>query len=79
MPATPDYLRISAEIIDKARSGKYKPGDKLPSIAQLCQQYFVSPSTIQLVFVRLEALEVIHRHQGKGVFVTDPETWLRKP
>ncbi|SCF18236.1 transcriptional regulator, GntR family [Micromonospora haikouensis] len=79
MPATPDYLRIADEIVADVRSGKYKPGDKLPSIAQLCKQYFVSPSTIQLVNVRLEALGVISRHQGKGIFVTDPETWLRKP
>jgi DNA-binding GntR family transcriptional regulator len=79
MPATPDYIRISQEIVDDVRSGKYKPGDKLPSIAQLCDQYDVSSSTIQLVFVRLEAIEAIRRHQGKGVFVTDPKTWLRKP
>lgn len=79
MPATPDYIRISDEIIDDIRSGRYKAGDKLPSIAQLCERYHVSPSTIQLVNVRLEALEVINRHQGRGVFVTDPKTWLRKP
>ncbi|MFC6015284.1 winged helix-turn-helix domain-containing protein [Plantactinospora solaniradicis] len=79
MPATPDYIRISDEIATDARSGKLKPGDKLPSIAELCAQYKVSSSTIQLVFVRLEAIEAINRRQGKGVFVTDPKTWLRKP
>ncbi|MEV6691844.1 winged helix-turn-helix domain-containing protein [Micromonospora sp. NPDC051196] len=79
MPSTPDYIRISDEIIADVRSGKYKPGDKLPSIAQLCEQFRVSPSTIQLVNVRLEALGVIDRRQGKGVFVTDPGTWLRRP
>ncbi len=51
MPATPDYIRISDEIIDDIRSGRYKAGDKLPSIAQLCERYRVSPSTIQLVNV----------------------------
>jgi GntR family transcriptional regulator len=79
MPATPDYIRIAQEIMDDVRSGKYKPGQKLPSIAQMCAKYFVSSSTIQLVYVRLEAIEVIIRQQGRGVFVTDPKTWLRKP
>ncbi|WP_341717833.1 winged helix-turn-helix domain-containing protein [Micromonospora sp. FIMYZ51] len=79
MPSTPDYIRISDEIIADVRSGKYKPGGKLPSIARLCEQFQVSPSTIQLVNVRLEALGVIDRRQGKGVFVTDPSTWLRRP
>ncbi|MEH1015206.1 winged helix-turn-helix domain-containing protein [Micromonospora sp. CPCC 206060] len=79
MPALPDYFKIANGIMSDVRSGRLKPGDKLPSIAELCEQHRVSASTIRLVFVRLEALEVISRHQGKGVFVTDPETWLRKP
>ncbi|MEU8021736.1 winged helix-turn-helix domain-containing protein [Micromonospora harpali] len=79
MPATPDYIRISDEIVADVRSGKYKPGDKLPSISEQCSRFNVSASTINLVNVRLEALGVISRHQGKGIFVTDPATWLRKP
>ncbi|MEV6816228.1 winged helix-turn-helix domain-containing protein [Micromonospora sp. NPDC051296] len=79
MPATPDYLRIANGIMSDVESGKLKPGDKLPSIAQLCELHRVGASTIRQVFIRLEALEVIDRHQGKGVFVTDPSTWLRKP
>lgn len=79
MPAMPDYLRISNAIMSDVRSGRLKPGDKLPSIAELCERHAVGASTIRQVYIRLEALEVIHRHQGKGVFVTDPATWLRKP
>lgn len=79
MPSMPDYLRISTKIMDDVRTGQLKPGDKLPSIARLCEQHQVGASTIQQVFIRLEALEVIDRRQGKGVFVTDPATWMRKP
>ncbi|MBQ1032150.1 MULTISPECIES: winged helix-turn-helix domain-containing protein [Micromonospora] len=79
MPQTPDYIRISDEIIGDLRSGKVKPGDKLPSIADMSDRFDVSSSTIQMVYVRLEALRVIRRHQGKGIFVTDPKTWMREP
>jgi DNA-binding GntR family transcriptional regulator len=79
MPALPDYLRVSNTIMSDVESGKLSAGDKLPSIAELCEMHRVSPSTIRQVFIRLEALGVIDRYQGKGVFVTDPETWLRKP
>ncbi|PTA43708.1 winged helix-turn-helix domain-containing protein [Micromonospora sp. RP3T] len=79
MPALPDYFKIANEIMADVSSGRLKAGEKLPSIAELCELHRVSASTIRLVFVRLEALEVIDRHQGKGVFVTDPATWLRKP
>ncbi|CCH19040.1 winged helix-turn-helix domain-containing protein [Micromonospora lupini] len=79
MPQTPDYIRISDEIIGDLRSGKVKSGDKLPSIADMSDRFGVSSSTIQMVYVRLEALRVIRRHQGKGIFVTDPKTWMREP
>ncbi|WBB78989.1 winged helix-turn-helix domain-containing protein [Micromonospora sp. WMMD882] len=79
MPALPDYFKIANEIMSDVSSGRMRPGAKLPSIAELCEKHSVSASTIRLVFVRLEALEVIDRHQGKGVFVTHPDTWMRKP
>ncbi|MEV0154897.1 winged helix-turn-helix domain-containing protein [Micromonospora sp. NPDC050686] len=79
MPQTPDYIRISDEIISDLRQGKVQPGDKLPSIAEMGDRFQVSSSTIQLVYVRLEALRVIRRHQGKGIFITDPKTWMREP
>ncbi|QGN48432.1 GntR family transcriptional regulator [Micromonospora sp. WMMC415] len=79
MPQTPDYIRISDEIVSDVRSGRVKPGEKLPSIADMADRFEVSSSTIQMVYVRLEALRVIRRHQGKGIFATDPKTWMREP
>jgi GntR family transcriptional regulator len=79
MPQTPDYIRIADEISDDVRSGKVQPGDKLPSIAEMSDRFAVSSSTIQMVYVRLEALRVIRRRQGKGIYITDPKTWMREP
>ncbi|MEE6263057.1 winged helix-turn-helix domain-containing protein [Plantactinospora sonchi] len=79
MPITPDYIRIADEIVADVRAGKLKPGEKLPSITQLAAKYNVSPSTVKQVYVRLEALRVIWRHQGKGIFVNDPRLWMREP
>ena len=79
MPSTPDYIRIADEIIAEVKAGTIVPGDKLPSFAQQADRHEVSVSTVQMAYVRLEALGVIRRHQGKGVFVTDPKTWLRAP
>ncbi|WFE43504.1 winged helix-turn-helix domain-containing protein [Verrucosispora sp. WMMD1129] len=79
MPITADYIRIADEIVADIRAKRLTPGDRLPSIAQLAAKYKVSPSTVKQVYVRLEALRVIWRHQGKGVFVTDPKLWMREP
>ncbi|MEU5781135.1 hypothetical protein ABZ724_08555 [Micromonospora lupini] len=38
-----------------------------------------SHGTVQMAYARLEALRVIRRQQGKGVFVTDPKSWMREP
>ncbi len=79
MPTTADYIRIADEITADVRADRIKAGEKLPPIAQLADRYEVSTSTVQMAYIRLEALGVIRRHQGKGVYVTDPATWLRPP
>ncbi|WP_422769135.1 winged helix-turn-helix domain-containing protein [Plantactinospora sp. WMMC1484] len=79
MPTTPDYIRIADEIVASVRAKRLQPEDKLPPIAQMAADHRVGTSTIQLVYVRLEALRVIRRHQGKGIFITDPKTWMREP
>ncbi|MCI4065736.1 winged helix-turn-helix domain-containing protein [Micromonospora sp. R77] len=79
MPESAGYLRIADDVIADVRSGKLRPGDRLPSVADTRAVYGVSYGTVQLAYVRLEALRVIRRQQGKGVFVTDPKTWMREP
>ncbi|GAA4575471.1 hypothetical protein GCM10023176_44830 [Micromonospora coerulea] len=79
MPEVPDYWRIADDVIADVRSKNLKPGDKLPSIAELREKYGVSHGTIQMSYARLEALRVIRRQQGKGIFITDPKTWMREP
>ncbi|KWV32718.1 winged helix-turn-helix domain-containing protein [Micromonospora rifamycinica] len=79
MREVPDYWRIADDVIADVRARKLKAGDKLPSIAELRQKYEVSHGTVQMSYARLEALRVIRRQQGKGVFVNDPKLWMREP
>lgn len=79
MREVPDYWRIADDVIADVRSNKLKPGAKLPSIAELRETYGVSHGTVQMAYARLEALRVIRRQQGKGVFVNDPALWMREP
>ncbi|MGW1062649.1 winged helix-turn-helix domain-containing protein [Micromonospora rubida] len=79
MREVPDYWRIADDVIADVRSKRLKAGDRLPSITELREKYGVSHGTVQMSYARLEALRVIRRHQGKGVFITDPKTWMREP
>lgn len=68
----PLYLDLAGELRDGIVSSRYKPGDLLPSEAQLCRDYGVSRGTV------VKALEVLHheglaqRRQGVGTFVSRP-------
>ncbi|WP_428965289.1 winged helix-turn-helix domain-containing protein [Micromonospora fluostatini] len=79
MPESAGYLRIADDVIADVKAGRLKPGDRLPSVTETREDYRVSYGTVQLAYVRLEALRVIRRHQGKGVFVNDPRLWMREP
>jgi len=76
MPTQPDYVRISDAYAAAIVSGRLKPGDKLPSIAEMCERYEVGATTVKMVLVRLEARRLIRRHQGKGTFIEPSDRWL---
>ncbi|MBO4209847.1 winged helix-turn-helix domain-containing protein [Micromonospora echinofusca] len=69
MPATPFYERIVNDIRTQIKSGELKPGDKLPSISELCAQYEVSTQVIRSAMLILRAEGLVEGHQGRGVYV----------
>ncbi|SCL40853.1 regulatory protein, gntR family [Micromonospora pallida] len=79
MPESAAYLQIADQVIADVRSGKLKGGDQLPSVDETRATYDVSYGTVQMAYARLEALRVIRRQQGKGVFVNDPALRMREP
>ena len=46
-----------------------KEGDKLPSERELCQILIVSRNVIREAMKSLEAVGIVHKKQGKGVFI----------
>ncbi|MEN3608243.1 winged helix-turn-helix domain-containing protein [Plantactinospora sp. ZYX-F-223] len=76
MPTQPDYVRISNAYAAAIVEGRLKPGDKLPTIAEMTERYSVGATTIKMVLVRLEARRLVRRHQGKGTFVEPSDKWL---
>lgn len=53
-------------------SGRWVPGDKLPSESQLCAQLGTSRITVRSAIGRLTALGLARSQQGKGTFVCSP-------
>jgi GntR family transcriptional regulator len=71
---TAKYERLANDIRDKIRSGELKPGDKLPSISQLRDQFSISYGSVRGAMLVLKAENLIEGRQGDGVFVKDPNS-----
>lgn len=62
--------RIVAELRSVIAGGQYEVGDKLPSQAELAEQYDVSRTVIREAIASLQGDGLVEPHQGAGVFVT---------
>lgn len=63
------YMGIYNDILQKIKSGRLKPGDKLPSEPQLAIHYGVSRITIGHALKMLENINLIYRIKKSGTFV----------
>ncbi|MEM8832386.1 MAG: GntR family transcriptional regulator [Cyanobacteria bacterium P01_G01_bin.19] len=71
MAKSPLHINISQQIQQKIDSGKYSPGDKLPSERELIKIYRVSRITVRRAIANLVQQGLVRTHQGKGVFVSE--------
>lgn len=70
---TPVYKTITDDLLKAIDSGRLRPGDRIASIRELCDQYNVSQITVLRVFKELVQADRIVRHEGTGYFVKDAE------
>ena len=73
---------IYAQIIEKVSldivSGKYQPGDKLPSVRDLAAQAGVNPNTMQKALSELERENLVHSARKRGRFITEDKAMIEK-
>lgn len=69
MPRKPVYEQVVDDITASIRAGTLKPGDKLPSIAELRAHYRASDTPIKRALWTLDERGWIETHQGRGSFV----------
>lgn len=63
------YEGIITQIVGMIRSGELKPGDKLPTERQLCEQLSVSRAAIREALRVLESIGYIESRVGDGTFI----------
>jgi GntR family transcriptional regulator len=65
----PAYLQLANSLRRQIADGAFRPGDQLPSEAQLVQRYGVSPMTVRRSINLLADQGVVSTAQGRGTFV----------
>lgn len=65
----PAYAQLANILRRQIADGAFRPGDQLPSEAQLCRTYGLSPMTVRRSINLLSDQGVVSTAQGKGTFV----------
>lgn len=66
------YRRIAADIVRRIAAGEWRPGQDLPSRAELAAELGVNPQTVRLAYVHLRRAGVLSGEERKSVYVAHP-------
>lgn len=75
-PDRPIYTQLADHIKIGIISGRYLPGDKLPSVRDLAEEAAVNPNTMQKALVELERLGMVYTQRTNGRYITEDVTML---
>ena len=74
----PIYIQLVEMIRIDIVSGKFKKGQKLPSVRELALMMKVNPNTMQKALVELEDEKLIYTERTNGKYVTEDEKLIEK-
>ncbi|MCG6499172.1 GntR family transcriptional regulator [Kitasatospora sp. A2-31] len=80
MPESPDapykptapYMRIVAVLSEEIRTGKYAPGERIPSEHELCARFGVARETARRAVATMRERGLVKTEWGRGSRVVAP-------
>ena len=72
----PIFIQILERIRMNIISGKYQPGEKLPSVRELAAEAAVNPNTMQRAFAELERAGLVYSRRTSGRFITEDQEMI---
>ncbi len=76
-PDRPIYAQVLEQLAAAIVSGRYRPGERLPSVRELAEAAAVNPNTVQRAMAELEQCGLAVGYRTTGRFVTGDETVIR--
>lgn len=74
----PIYLQIIERVQMDVITGRYQPGNKLPSVRDLAQEAAVNPNTMQKALSELERSGLIYSQRTSGRFITEDKELIHQ-
>lgn len=74
----PIFMQIIEIIQLDIISGRYAPGDKLPSVRDLASDAAVNPNTMQKALSELERSGLVYSQRTSGRFITEDTKMIEK-
>jgi GntR family transcriptional regulator len=71
----PLYYQLGSVLREQITSGRYTPGDRIPTEAELAAEYGVSRITVRQALGALQDEGLISRSAGRGTFVSEPRVF----
>lgn len=72
----PIYLQLMDYIQYEIITGRYHPGDQIPSVRELASSAAVNPNTMQKALSELERLGFLYSKRTSGRFVTKDQVLI---
>ena len=67
--STPKYQQIYQSIVEGIENRDILPGDKLPSIHEVCAEFDIAKGTVERAYELLKEKEIIGGVKGKGFYI----------
>lgn len=74
----PIYAQLVERLQVQIVSGRYRPGERLPSVRELAAVAAVNPNTMQKAFAELEKSGLIITQRTNGRMVTEDEELIQR-
>lgn len=65
------YMQIADYFFSNILAGKWKPGEKVPSVRQLAIDLEVNPNTVMRTYTLMQDKNIIVNQRGIGFYVTE--------
>ncbi len=74
----PIYTQLVEQVTLAVISGRFAPGERLPSVRDLAAQAGVNPNTMQRALGRLEEQGLVYTQRTAGRFITEDVTVIKE-